>query len=342
MPKKLKLLLVVMFILAGGIVFSLFFKISGGRQLATLLFKEEKIKYQPKEEKISEERGAVFDSDGDGLNDYEESLYNTDHLNPDTDQDGYLDGEEVIAGTDPLLAGPNDKIPSIEEARALYTNMTERALTSIFYEATSNNLYVQSGNDKKELNFATLDNIVRDAQINYILATTINPIEENEIKISNDNSPEAIKKYVLEFSDSVKDIFEFSLTQEGNLPKAALLSKPGNFKPIKDLFYQYNQKAQEVIDKLLDLTVPSDLKEIHLEAINLALSFQRLFLTTSQLEQDPIKAILAFGEIPTKIFEVNRIAQKLINYLDERNIKIPASKNYLLEIQMMLKVNPKQ
>ena len=43
------------------------------------------------------------DSDGDGLNDYEEIyVYHTDPYNPDTDGDGYLDGDEVAHGYNPL------------------------------------------------------------------------------------------------------------------------------------------------------------------------------------------------------------------------------------------------
>ena len=52
----------------------------------------------------------TFDSDLDGLNDYEEeNVYHTDPNNPDTDGDGLNDYEEVyIYSTDPLRADPDD------------------------------------------------------------------------------------------------------------------------------------------------------------------------------------------------------------------------------------------
>jgi parallel beta-helix repeat protein len=51
------------------------------------------------------------DSDGDGLNDYEEIFtYGTDPANTDSDGDGYTDGEEVERSTDPLDA---NSIPEI-------------------------------------------------------------------------------------------------------------------------------------------------------------------------------------------------------------------------------------
>lgn len=50
------------------------------------------------------------DSDNDELKDWEEELWRTDALLPDTDADGTLDGEEVKTGRDPLKAGPQDKL----------------------------------------------------------------------------------------------------------------------------------------------------------------------------------------------------------------------------------------
>jgi hypothetical protein len=44
----------------------------------------------------------VDDSDGDGLDDQDEQIRNTDPGNPDSDGDGLHDGEEVRSGTDPL------------------------------------------------------------------------------------------------------------------------------------------------------------------------------------------------------------------------------------------------
>lgn len=47
-----------------------------------------------------------FDTDDDGLSDFEEvEIYNSDPINPDTDNDTYLDGDEVEHGYDPLRPG---------------------------------------------------------------------------------------------------------------------------------------------------------------------------------------------------------------------------------------------
>lgn len=47
-----------------------------------------------------------FDTDGDGLSDYDEIyVWGTDPTNPDTDGDGYWDGFEILNGYDPLGPG---------------------------------------------------------------------------------------------------------------------------------------------------------------------------------------------------------------------------------------------
>lgn len=50
------------------------------------------------------------DQDGDDLKDWEEELWHTDALKPDTDGDGTPDGEEVKLGRDPSKAGPDDAL----------------------------------------------------------------------------------------------------------------------------------------------------------------------------------------------------------------------------------------
>lgn len=47
-----------------------------------------------------------FDTDGDGVQDYDEiNVWGTDPLNPDTDGDGFPDGLEIVTGYNPLGEG---------------------------------------------------------------------------------------------------------------------------------------------------------------------------------------------------------------------------------------------
>ena len=55
----------------------------------------------------------IQDADNDGLSDTEESYWNTDFQNPDTDGDGFLDGEEAASRHDPKVPGPYDKLADL-------------------------------------------------------------------------------------------------------------------------------------------------------------------------------------------------------------------------------------
>src|SRR3989338_7250057 len=59
------------------------------------------------------------DPDKDGLNNLDESYWNTDFQNPDTDGDGFLDGEEVASGHDPTKPGPDDSLKDINLTQKL-------------------------------------------------------------------------------------------------------------------------------------------------------------------------------------------------------------------------------
>ncbi len=67
------------------------------------------------------------DSDGDGLADWEEELWETDPQKSDTDGDGTSDGEEIKARRDPRRAGPNDQLKtSNEQLEALVHSAIEK------------------------------------------------------------------------------------------------------------------------------------------------------------------------------------------------------------------------
>src|SRR3990167_8261094 len=68
------------------------------------------------------------DWDNDGLNNREESYWNTYPNDSDTDDDEYLDGEEVASGHDPLIPGPDDLLPSNDN---LTMRMSQLALAGL-------------------------------------------------------------------------------------------------------------------------------------------------------------------------------------------------------------------
>lgn len=101
-----------------------------------------------------------LDSDNDGLKDWEESLWQTDPNNPDTDGDKTLDGQEIKSYRNPLVPAPNDILDQkeiaenkqkIDEFESL--NQTEKFSRLLFsqYIATQGTNQVISGDDANYL-----------------------------------------------------------------------------------------------------------------------------------------------------------------------------------------------
>src|SRR3989338_6718254 len=100
MTNKIKLFLAFLAIFALLSVFS-FFDVFGGARSANMY------------NAISALPAPESDPDKDSLSNADESYWNTDFQNPDTDNDGTLDGEEVKLGRDPSRAGPEDELLSL-------------------------------------------------------------------------------------------------------------------------------------------------------------------------------------------------------------------------------------
>lgn len=86
---------------------------------------------------------AALDSDGDGLSNLKELLYNCDPQNPDTNGDGISDGQSVATGIDPVLnTDPNadldiDGLPDSWE-RNYFGNLTKTASDDPDMDGTNN------------------------------------------------------------------------------------------------------------------------------------------------------------------------------------------------------------
>lgn len=72
---------------------------------------------------------AELDSDNDGLMDWEETLWNADPKNPDTDGDGTSDNIEVKSGRNPIVPGPNDSLAQKANTASEEAEVAQQELT---------------------------------------------------------------------------------------------------------------------------------------------------------------------------------------------------------------------
>ncbi|MFZ2970762.1 MAG: hypothetical protein WA063_06450, partial [Minisyncoccia bacterium] len=245
----------------------------------------------------------------------EENLYKTDPLNSDTDADGYLDGEEINSGHNPLVKGPNDKQEFYPLPIGDKYNITSQIFSDFDAVAKSyieqKDQYVRDHPEiidpttyMAEASKGALDEMLKRAMLyneadwsdkaNAILEK--NPeifrieISDIDIKISDDNSAEAIKSYFEKLSSYLKsDNFLF---QDKNLVLLQNSLSNNDFTET-DILITIND---DEISKLVDTPVPSSQKELHKNALKIAITARNIFISLRGFETDPIKAIVAVNE----------------------------------------------
>lgn len=325
-------IIVGIIILIGGLVFVL--KYASKESLT-------KIKLGGKTIEVSEEH--FKDSDNDGLRDWEEELYKTDPFNPDTDNDGYLDGEEVDSGHNPLVKAPGDKLGFHPLPLGKKYNITEKILNQ---EAVSNLLlsylaqkadYLENHPEIKNpeqftalTDPSTIKEIARRSvydSYNYL----VGPNEENileildifeititdeQIKISQDNSQEAVQLYISEISQWLNsDVFFF---QDEALQIIANAFKNSDFSALDKLI----KLNDSWIEQMKEIIVPSSWKEIHKRGLEIIILFRNIFVSLRDYQSDPFKAYYAAEQLEKLSYQWNNLIKQAIALAKSQGIEL--------------------
>lgn len=281
------------------------------------------------------------DTDNDGLRDWEEELYKTSPYDPDTDNDGYLDGEEINSGHNPLVKGPNDKQVFYPLPLGEKYNITDKIFSDVDSVLRSYLLqkdeYLQ---DHPEINnpeefltqtsSATLEELIRRAilyneknwveQAEKVLAQMPEifqiEISDNNIKISNDNSPEAIKIYtdkLLAFL-SLKSFF----LQEENFILLKDAFPQNNFSQIDKLIKENDKEIRE----LIEVPVPPSWKEVHKKTLKITITLRNVFVSIRDYSSDPIKALIGTNEVKNVSLNWKNLAEEINNLAKSQGLDL--------------------
>lgn len=270
------------------------------------------------------------DTDGDGLKDWEESLWRTDPKNPDTDDDGATDGEETTQNRDPLKQGPDDKISANIDDVVLKNQKqaeSEQTITAGYAKKflTSYLLLKQA---KGELTTEDKNKLVSDFMSDIQPLKVEDKYKLSDLKITQDDSKETIEKY----AEEMKKV----LVSEGYFLADDLEVFENLLKIIKDnrdqnefdryvyLLNYSSQKYDEVVKKLTHTSffIPPSVVNFHKEVINglnnLVISIKMMAI----VKNDPIKAIMGktlYIEQLKRTFNALNEIQKIF---DDYNISV--------------------
>jgi len=256
-------------------------------------------------EKIVTQTVSV-DSDGDGLKDWEEVLFETDPRNPDTDGDGTDDKDEIDQNRNPLVAGPDDYI---EDGVESSTNNEDRTVTEdLAIELFSGYMKLKSGGG---LETASSEELITAVINETVKIPIVKTYSTEDIIVVEKPKKEVISRYDIQLTDILKP----DPTAESDVVvlKRILETKDSTELVIFDTSMK---RYRKIVAEMLLLNVPESVSTEHVNAINALIKITENVKNMKSVFTDPLGALIGVKEydINERIFVENLL--KIGEYLN--------------------------
>jgi len=283
---------------------------------------------------------SAKDSDNDGLPDWEESLWKTDLLNPDTDGDGAKDGDEIKQGRNPLVKGPNDKLnkdsitfvdQNKNKAASYEISSDQVSITQqIANDATTQYLKLQdAGNLNADTKKQLIDSLVNsykptEATIKYSLSS---------LNIVNDGTKESDKKYGNDLIFAVSSYPDIASTDPYEIFNNSTNGNDNNAGAKLSEIAKYYILLAEDLSKI---PVPAALSKNHLDIINTHYIMGQGIFEMSLYDSDPINALGGLQKFASYSTVQVQNYKNVMSYLKKNNITFNKDEaGYFWEISNM-------
>lgn len=305
--------------------------IIGGAIFALRYFEKNK---KTQELSSQEPASGWRDSDNDGLKDWEEELYRTDPNNPDTDNDGYLDGEEINSGHNPLVKAPGDELGSHPLPLGEKYNITSKVFNEASVQKILTSYLSQKAeylknhpeiNDPAQFSDLTDSSTIKEMAEKAVENSYVSELSEifdisiadEQIKISNDNSKQAIEIYIYKISQWLNSDIFFFQNEALQIVSNALNNEDFNN---LDRLIKLNDAW---IDQMKEITVPSSWKAIHKQGLKMIILSRNVFVSLRDYQNDPIKAYYAANALEDIAEEWTNLIKQAINLAQEQGVDLP-------------------
>jgi len=268
MTTKIKLFYIFLALIAVVSVFSFFDVFTGVRAL----------RLNP----ITELEALPNDTDSDGLDDSDESYWNTDFQNPDSDGDGFLDGEEVLSRHDPTVAGPNDSLADI--------NITQKVAGLTIGGLLEGSLKTSNPEFESQVDDLTLS-VVDDSLASFVAEVDLSKVrgiesnkESQEMYIQNIAS--IWEKFVKALYQEIEEIGPtVELTNKGGMSNSDFIQ----------YFITQRELFNSIANEAIQLPVPAKWLEKHADFITYISQYAEINNSLAQGKDDPIRATIGFN-----------------------------------------------
>lgn len=234
------------------------------------------------------------DTDGDGLKDWEEELWQTKRDSADTDGDGTADGVEVASGRNPLKAGPDDALD--QEAIDKKTTLAERGEPTLT-DTIARDLFAEYLKLKQEGKPLTADD---ERKILLHFFNNPPPLEavrlytSTDITVTEEETREAIREYANDTAAVFKK-YPHNGESELDILTAAVEREDGR---VLDGLATRIAFYETLLKELVPIAVPAPMVQSHIDMLN-ALSAIAQSVTGMQYAiSDPAKALGSIGSYP--------------------------------------------
>lgn len=314
MTKQIKVFFVFLAVSAVVSVFS-FFDIFGGVRSAKLFDAIEPLPID-----------ITQDADRDGLSDSDESYWNTDFQNPDTDGDGFLDGEEVASGNDPREKADHELGDSLDDT--VYgtvtpidvtadLNLTDEAGKLMLGAISAGDLTRTADENTQE---SSLDSLSLSVIDNFYRIQDMLPIPTVTVV---DNSKDSQLAYLNKLYELVRsDIINFP--QKLNTANSLEAQLP--------YFSVKGEQFSSSLEKASHFSVPSDWVDIHKSILSILQRLSYNYTALANLETDVLKATAAFNEIVNLNLEVKAIVKSIQTKANDKGLVLDNDVYKILDI----------
>ena len=233
---------------------------------------------------------AAKDSDSDGLPDWQEALYGTDPLNPESFQEGILDGDAVSQGlvepkvrvTEPNAETDIESIPGITPSSDSLTDRFSRELLTQYLS----NRGTTAPTSAEIISFV-------EKGIQNLKAEAVSPPRYTlaDVSVAGGVGAQSLQTYAAEAETAFAqntvsaDKNELSYFADALKDDAAALEK------IEDISAAYANIAAAMIE----ISVPNEARQAHLTIVNALIHMSEASADMAALKTDPVRALLGIG-----------------------------------------------